>query len=202
MSSKDQIALLGRLAAKTPLFRRADATAAGISGAALSRLFRTGKVDRVARGLYQLSGGVGHENPGLLEASLLVPKGVIALISALSFHGIGTHSPRAIWMQLPSNYPHPKIPWPPLRIVRSRLLAAFTLGVDTHIISGHRVRITDPDRTIVDCFKHRNLVTLELCIEALRERLRNRQHSLQAMNRYAKKMGVAKVMQPYIEALA
>jgi predicted transcriptional regulator of viral defense system len=88
------------------------------------------------------------------------------------------------------------------RIVRSRLPEAFTEGVETHEIAGHPVRITGIDRTIVDCFKNRNLVTMEVCLEALRERLRHRQHSLQDLNRYARLMRVSRVMQPYLEALA
>jgi len=64
------------------------------------------------------------------------------------------------------------------------------------------VRITDPERTIVDCFRHRGTVTLEVCLEALRERLRNRRQSLSALEDYARKLGAWRVMKPYLEALA
>ncbi len=64
------------------------------------------------------------------------------------------------------------------------------------------MRITNVDRTIVDCFKHRNQVTMELCVEALRERMRNRSHSLQSIHGYAKLLGVSRVMRPNMEALA
>lgn len=192
---------LRRIARRTPLIRGADAVAAGVPASALSRLTLEGVLQRAGRGLYQLAEGDGYSHSGIVEAALQVPKGVIVLLSALSFHGIGTHPAWEVWMQLPANYPKPKITHPPLRVVRSRMPEAFTVGVQEHMIAGHKVRITDVDRTIVDCFKHRNLVTLEVCIEALRERLRHRRHSLQSINRYARLMGVSRVMRPYMEAL-
>ncbi|MEX1117353.1 MAG: hypothetical protein WEB60_01035 [Terrimicrobiaceae bacterium] len=54
-----------------------------------------------------------------MEASLLVPKGIIVLLSALNFHGIGTHPAWEVWIQLPANSPAPKITHPPLRVIRS-----------------------------------------------------------------------------------
>ena len=154
------------------------------------RLTESGVVERVGRGLYRLAEGKGYDHPDLV------------LLSALVFHGIGTQTARQVWMQLPANYPTPKIGHPPLRIVRSRKPEAFTLGVEMHRIAGHAVRITDPERTIVDCFRHRGTVTLEVCLEALRERLRNRRQSLSAIEDYARKLGAWRVMKPYLEALA
>lgn len=158
-------------------------------------------VERVGRGLYRLAENGSYNHPDLVEAAVRIPKGVIVLLSALNFHGIGTHPAWEVWIQLPANFPTPRIAYPPLRIIRSRMPGAFAEGVETHQIAGHPVRITDVDRTIVDCFKHRNKVTLEVCIEALRERLSTRRHSLQSLHRYAKLMGVSRVMQPYMEAL-
>ena len=201
-SSSAAIRKLEVLAAKTPLFRASDVVATGISRTALSRLVRSGVLERVGRGLYQIAGAEICSHPDLVEAAVRVPKGVIVLLSALNFHGVGTHPAWEVWMQLPANFPSPKIAHPPLRVIRSRMPEAFTAGVETHQIAGHPVRITDVDRTIVDCFKHRNTVTLEVCVEALRERMGNRRHSLQAIHRYAKMMGVSRVMRPYMEALA
>lgn len=192
-----------RLLAQTkPLFRRAEALAAGVNAMALTRLERAGLIMRTGRGLYCLVGEPGHIMPGLMEAALQVPKGVVCLISALAFHHIGTQQPREIWMMIPHNCPTPKVQWPPLRIIRSRVPESFTLGVETHLLDGVPVKVTDPDRTIVDCFKHRNHVTLEACLEALRERQRNRRKSLVPMHRYREKLRMDRVMRPYMEVLA
>jgi predicted transcriptional regulator of viral defense system len=185
-----------------PVVRATEAVRAGIPRISLSRMTRSGLVERVGRGLYRLAEGEGYEHPDLVEAALRVPKGVVVLVSALNFHGIGTQVAREVWMQLPANSPTPRVEHPPLRIVRSRKPKAFTLGVEMHSIAGVPVRISDPDRTIVDCFRHRGTVTLEVCLEALRERLRNRRQSLNAIQDYARQLGAWRVMKPYLEALA
>ncbi|MDA1005121.1 MAG: type IV toxin-antitoxin system AbiEi family antitoxin domain-containing protein [Verrucomicrobia bacterium] len=195
---------LNRLAKLSPLIQRKDALAAGVSSATLTRLTRDGMLIRVGRGLYQLA-DTEAPNSDLVEVSIRQPKGVVVLISALAFHGIGSHRASEIWLQLPINAPTPGSKWPPLRIVRSRLAEAFTEGVEVHEIGGDPVRITSLDRTIVDCFKHRRLVGLEVAVEALRERMAHRsgaQRSLQNLHRYSHLMRVARVMQPYLEALA
>lgn len=199
VSPVQKMKALGR---RTPVVRASDAVRAGIPRTSLVRLTESGVVERVGRGLYRLAEGEGYDHPDLVEAAVRVPKGVVVLLSALVFHGIGTQTARQVWMQLPANYPTPKIGYPPLRIIRSRKPEAFTLGVETHRIAGHTVRITDPERTIVDCFRHRGTVTLEVCLEALRERLRNRRQSLPALEEYARKLGAWRVMKPYLEALA
>ena len=192
------------LAKRSSLLLRKDVLAAGLSSAAITSLTRQGTLNRVGRGLYQLA-DTEAPNAELVEVSVRQPKGVIVLISALAFHGVGSHRASEIWLQLPINAPTPSSKWPPLRIIRSRLAAAFTEGVETHEIGGHPVRVTSRDRTIVDCFKHRSAVGLEVAVEALRERMANRkgeQRSLQNLHRYSHLMRVARVMQPYLEALA
>lgn len=194
--------ILNKLADNSPLIRRADAIAAGVTSNELTELTRNGTIQRIGRGLYQLEDRpVDTQHMDLLEASIQQPKGVIVLLSALAFHGVGTHPAREVWLQLPINSPTPNSAYPPLRIIKTRLESAFTEGVETHTIEGYPVRITNLDRTIVDCFKHRSHVGLEVCLEALKERLNNRTDSLQKLHHYARLMRVSRVMQPYLEAL-
>ena len=196
------LSILKKLASRSPLIHRADAISEGVTSNALTELTREGILDRIGRGLYQLSDQpVETEHIDILEVSHQQPKAVIVLLSALAYHGIGTHQAREVWIQLPMNSPTPSTTYPPLRVIKSRLDSAFTEGVDTHIIEGQPVRITDIDRAIVDCFKHRNHVGLEVCLEALRERLSHQRGSLQKLHHYARLMRVTRVMQPYLEAL-
>ncbi len=187
----------------SPLIQRRDALQAGVSSTALTRLTREGVLLHVGRGLYQLA-EVNAPSPELVDVSLRHPKAVIVLISALAYHAIGTQRSSEVWVQLPINAPTPGTKWPPLRIVRSPLDKAFTEGVDTHQIGGYPVRITSVDRTIVDCFKHRSLGGLDVAIEALRERMKQRSgenRSLQNRHRYSRLMRVSRIMQPYMKAM-
>ena len=199
----DFLSQLRNLSRHSPLIQRRDILAAGMHSNTLTDLTRQGLLLRVGRGLYQLADEEAP-SPELVEVSRRQPKGIIVLVSALAFHGIGSHRASEVWLQLPMNAPTPTFKWPPVRVVRSRLEAAFTEGVDTHQIGGHSVRITSVDRTIVDCFKHRSLVGLDVAIEALRERMANRlgqRRSLKDLHHYSRIMKVARVMQPYMEAL-
>jgi predicted transcriptional regulator of viral defense system len=202
-SMSDLLTKLERLSTHSPLIQRRDALQVGVSSTALTRLTREGSLLRVGRGLYQLAEAKAP-SPELVEVSLRHPKAVIVLISALAFHSIGTQRSGEVWVQLPINAPTPGTKWPPLRVVRSRLDKAFTEGVETHQIGGHPVRITSVDRTIVDCFKHRSLVGLDVAVEALRERMSQRsgaRRSLQNLHRYSRLMRVSRIMQPYMEAM-
>jgi hypothetical protein len=69
----------------------------GISREMLRYLHKRGLVERAGRGLYRL-GEQMEEHRTLLEASKLVPKGVICLLSALRFHEIGTQEPYDGWL--------------------------------------------------------------------------------------------------------
>jgi len=199
----DPLTRLKNLSKRSPLIQRQDALAAGLNSSALTSLTRKGVLIRVGHGLYQLA-DQDAPNPELVEVSMRQPKGIIVLLSALAFHGVGSHRASEVWLQLPNNAPTPAFKWPPVRIVRSRLAEAFTEGIEVHQIGGHAVRITSVDRTIVDCFKHRRLVGLDVAVEALRERMGNRQgqrRSLQNLHHYSRLMKVARVMQPYMEAM-
>jgi predicted transcriptional regulator of viral defense system len=68
------------------MMRLKDFAANGIGAETLARLVRDGSVIRPARGLYQLADGSGDAARILAEASVLVPRGVICLTSALQFH--------------------------------------------------------------------------------------------------------------------
>lgn len=70
---------------------------------ALGRLQAADLVQRVARGTYRLGRGLdpvrAEDYWTLLSA--LVPKGVVCLLSALAFHGIGTQQPGELWLAVP-----------------------------------------------------------------------------------------------------
>jgi len=79
---------------------------------------------------------------------------------------------------------------------------AFEFGVRTYQIEGRSVRVTGPAKTVVDCFKFRNTVGLEVALEALRDYRSQRRGTLEELFDVAGKLRMARVMQPYVEALA
>lgn len=179
----------------------ADLLDAGISGQTVTRLVREGQLTRVRRGIYHHVDSPVTENHDLIHVIRSVPKAVIVLISALKFHDIGNQQAYQVWIQLPMAARRPKIDWPPIRLVRTRVEALFTEGVVLHKLSGVEVPITSPERTVVDCFKHRNKLGIDVCNEALRDVIRKNKNSRGEIHRLACLTRVNKVMQPYLEAM-
>jgi len=138
---------------------------------------------------------------GLSVVSAAVPHGVVCLLSALQFHGIGTQLPSEVWIAIDRRARRPALQYPPLRIVRSSG-AALTEGVESHRIEGRTVRIYGVAKTLADCFKYRNKIGLDVGLEALREVWRARRFTMDELDRYARICRVQRVMRPYLEALA
>jgi hypothetical protein len=62
----------------------------------------------------------------------------------------------------------------------------------------HRAKRT----RLADCFMYRNKIGLDVALEALREYLRSKKRSLDRLTKAAEACRVARVMRPYLEALA
>jgi len=177
-----------------------DLAAAGIHRQVLSRLVAAGELERIARGHYRLPDHSLTEQHGLAIAGAAVPHGVVCLLSALQFHGIGTQLPSEVWLAIDRRARRPALKHPPLRIVRYTG-AALTEGVETHSVEGQRVRVYGVAKTLADCFKYRNKIGLDVALEALREAWRARRFTMDELERYAVICRVQRVMRPYLEAV-
>ena len=82
------------LVRKAGVLRPRDLDSYNIPRTYLSRLCSAGKLQRIGRGLYVLPGSGATEHHSLAEAGKRVPKGVVCLLSALSFHE--THDSGAV----------------------------------------------------------------------------------------------------------
>jgi predicted transcriptional regulator of viral defense system len=79
--------------------------------------------------------------------------------------------------------------------------ALFDLGVEEHRIEGGVVRVYSVARTVVDCFRFRNKVGLDVALEALIEARRSRRLDLNEIDKVAKALRLDRVMRPYLEML-
>ena len=90
----------------------------------------------------------------------------------------------------------PRIDFTPVRVVRLSG-AALTAGIDEHSIEGVPVRLTSPARTVVDCFKFRNRIGIDVAVEALRDYRRLRKGTVDELWRQADRLRMTRVMRPY-----
>jgi predicted transcriptional regulator of viral defense system len=181
------------------VLRPKDLDSYGIPREYLSRLCERGLLQRVGRGLYVLADAEVTEYQTLAEASKRVPQGVLCLLSALQFHGLTTQAPFEVWMALEQKAWQPQVDRPRMRFVRFSG-PAFESGVEEHRIKGVPVKVYCPAKTVVDCFKYRNKIGLDVALEALRDCRSQRKCTNDELWRYAKVCRVANVMKPYLEA--
>ena len=182
------------------MLRLKDFVAEGIGPETLARLVREEAIVRPARGLYRLADAPVEAAHSLAEAAILVPKGVICLISALQYHELTLQMPAAVWMAIERTAWRPKIDYPRIRFVRFTG-PALKDGVVHRLIGGVAVPITNPARSIVDCFRYRGKVGLDVAMEGLREGLRRGRCTPDDLWRHARTARVWPAMRPYVEAM-
>jgi predicted transcriptional regulator of viral defense system len=189
------------LAHEQGVIRPRDLTMLGIGSNQLRRLVREGVMNKAGRGLYTLADFDVTEFHSLVTAAQAQSKSVICLLSALSFHGLGTQLPHQVWLSVPYGARISKSDAVPMRVIVLRP-PAYDAGIEIHRLEGVDVRIYSIAKTIADCFKFRNKVGLDVAIEALREALRERRCSREEIRQYARIDRVERIIRPYMEALS
>jgi predicted transcriptional regulator of viral defense system len=76
----------------------------------------------------------------------------------------------------------------------------LTEGTKKRLIDCVPERVTNLTRTVVDCFKYRNKIGLDVALEALRESWRAKRVTMDELWRYAKLCRVTNVMRSYLDS--
>ena len=182
------------------LVRPKDLNQHGIPVIYLRRLLHRGELVQPARGVYAVAGHEPTLHHSLAMVSKRIPRGVVCLLSALAYHEIGTQLPSVVWLAIDQRSRPLVTTDLPAKIVR---FGAHSLveGVEEHSVEGVTVRITNPAKTVADCFKFRNKVGLDIALEALRDAWRKRKVTMVELDRFAATNRVTNVMRPYLEML-
>lgn len=189
-----------RLAEKQAVLRARDLARQGIHTSTLTRLTRSGALEKVGPGRYLLPSRTRTEHHDLAVATAAVPRSVVCLISALRFHEIGTQVPAEVWIGVLRGARVPRISAPPLRVINISP-SVFDIGIEEHRVEGQTVRVYGLARTVADCFRFRNKIGLDVALEALTDAWRGKRIKPDELNRIAIKLRVQRVMQPYLEAV-
>lgn len=181
------------------VFRAKEAVALGISRMSLKRLVDNGELSRADRGLYTTPDTlVSHQS--LAEVTALHPNVVIGLLSALRFHELTTENPPEVYLFVRKHSQKPKMEHQSLRVFWASN-ATFTEGIEEHLIAGVKVKITCPAKTVVDCFKFRNSIGVNVAAEALLDVWRRKKASTDELWKYAALCRMTNVMRPYFEMM-
>lgn len=101
------------LARESGLLRASMLTSHAIPRVALTRAVRNGQLERLSRGLYGLPDRPVSAHTTLAEAARRVPRGVICLLSALTYHELTTQAPFEVWLAIDNKARAPSLEYPP-----------------------------------------------------------------------------------------
>ena len=182
------------------LVRPKDLNQHGIPVIYLRRLLHRGELVQLARGVYAVAGHEPTLHHSLAMVSKRIPRGVVCLLSALAYHEIGTQLPSVVWLAIDQRSRPLVTTDLPAKIVRFGA-RSLVEGVEEHSVEGVTMRITNPAKTVADCFKFRNKVGLDIAVEALKDAWRKRKVTMAELDRFAATNRVTHVMRPYLEML-
>ncbi len=197
--SEPELSPLARLGEQA-FFRARDAAELGIPSRSLRRFLEEGTIQRIARGLYRVTEAeiTGHYTHAAVSAR--VPDAILCLLTALRIHDLGTQRSRKVWVAIPHKARTPHVPELPIRIVRFSA-ASLHYGVSETTFEGVSVRITNPARTVVDCFRFRRLVGKDVALEAMRDVLEERKATVDQIWNAAETLRAKSLVGPVLEAM-
>ena len=179
--------------------RMSEALSNGITPYTLYALRDRGAVELVSRGIYRLADLPPLSHPDQTAVCLRYPNAVLCLVSALAFHDITTQIPRKVSVAVPRDSRLPSLDYPPVQAHRFSK-ASYGVGIETHLIDGAKVKVYSREKTLVDCFKFRNRLGMDIVLEALRFYRERSKLNVGALLSYARACRVERVMWPYLEA--
>jgi len=180
--------------------RFSDILKAGFHPDSLIALEKDGKVERIARGLYRIVDYEPGSHPDLVIASLQAPRGVICLLSALSFYETTSEIPKYVDIAIPKGAHANRITYPPVRFYRFAL-NVWKAGIEEYEFDKHKIKVYSLAKTIADCFKFRNRIGIDVAREALKVAVAEKGTKPQKIMQYAKICRVDSIMKPILEAM-
>lgn len=180
--------------------RTRDLIALGVHTDALYMLRDSGRVVELGRGLYRLADAEEAEHPDLALVGARAPDAAVCLISALAYHDITTQIPSTVHLAVPRGSYHGITLSIPVTVYRFDA-KTFDKGLETQRIGGMPVKIYNAARSVVDCFKFRNKLGLDVALEALRLARQRKRVQNRELLHFARLLRVEKPMSPYLQAI-
>jgi predicted transcriptional regulator of viral defense system len=180
--------------------RTRDLIALGVHTDALYTLRDSGRIVELGRGLYRLAEAGEAEHPDLALVAARAPDAAVCLISALSYHDITTQIPSSVHLAVPRGSYHGITLSIPVTVYRFDP-KSFNKGIETHRVGGMSLKIYSAARSVVDCFKFRNKLGLNVALEALRLARQRKRVQNRELLHYAQLLRVENPMSPYLHAV-
>jgi len=159
------------------IIRRSDIEKLGISAYHFYALAQTGEIEQIAPGIYLRAGELDDTTATLASIALRNPSATICLLSALAFYDLTDEIPRMTDIALPRGERTLATRFAPIRW-HAFDRETFGLGRNLHPIADDiAIGLYSPERTIVDAFRLRHEIGVDVANEAIKRWLRRRDSS-------------------------
>jgi predicted transcriptional regulator of viral defense system len=165
----------------------------------LRELEEDGTIIKIKNGLYSLTENENYNS--LYENSLIIPRGVFCLGSALSFYDLSTWDPPEVHMAIPRGM---KVQIPenlPIKLYYFSGRFFETGKTEVELESGQKITMYDIEKTICDIIRYRNRIGIDIMKEALNEYLKLKNKNLNILYDYAGKLGIKTILDNYMDVL-
>ena len=123
----------------------------------------------------------------------------VRLLTALAVHEIGTQLSHRIWIAIPQGRRTPVLAHAGLKVVRFSGISLRHGVMDTKF-EGVPARITSPARTVLDCFRFRNRIGIDVAYEALDDALARHRTTRDDIWRMASACRAKPLIRPILDA--
>lgn len=174
---------------------------AGFHTRNIAALVKNGEIEKVKPGLYKVPNYEGEDYlTSFLDVAKAAPKGIICLISAISYYELSTVNPSEVYIAIPLAEKPPKIEYPPIRAFYWSE-RNYNLGIEEIETENGIIKIYDKEKTICDLFRYRDKLGEDIAFEALKNYLQLKTFDLNKLRIYSEKMRIKTVLTPYIKAI-
>lgn len=178
----------------------------GVQPSAMARMHEAGVLDRVVAGVYV---GAHQERHPLIEAAawtLRYPSAVAGLLTAASFHELTDAFTRGTWLLVAKGTTVPRSRTSCVEVVQ--VAQQFIdpehdgdNGITRLVVHGVDLRLTGPDRTVLDLWKYPRRIAAEHALTALSRRIRAKAFALPRFARLGRQLGVWSRIEPIVQGM-
>lgn len=182
------------------LIQTANGNRGGVARSTLYNRETAGSLVRVLPGVF------AREDLSMTDENLMQiicmkqPEATLNLISALAYHDITTQIPDYLSVSVPKGTRMPKVlvspvkAWPskPEYLRKGRVRHSGVIG---------KYYVTAPERTLVDCFRYRNKIGLDVFLEALHLGVQKQAFNYAEIEKLARYFHVDRLITPYISTV-
>ena len=153
---------------------------------------------KIKKGLYRKF-NFSLKEQSLVDISQAIPKGVICLLSALSYYNLTTFIPKKINISLPRGIIKPKQFYQEYQVFYMKE-NIYNKNIEVIKDGKYSFKIYDIERTICDCFKYRNKIGTDILKESFNEYIKLKKRNIPKLLKTAKELKVEKILTAWLTA--